>query len=145
MQINSSNDKLIVDSTAIENLVLELQERAKELNCLYIIEENLNRSDITLRQAFHTVINAIPQGFQYPNLCRPKLVYGDIVYQIQDFEETKWVLTSDIIVQERILGKLSVFYLEEVSHSDHGPFLKGEKRLLDTIAERLGHLFFIKN
>ncbi len=139
MEIHSNKDKVIVDNTAIENLVLELQERAKELNCLYIIEENLNRSDISLRQAFHTVINAIPQGFQYPNLCRPKLVYGDIVYQIQDFEETKWVLASDIIVQERILGKLSVYYLEEVSHADHGPFLKGEKKLLDTIAERLGH------
>jgi len=124
---------------SIDNLVIELQERAKELNCLYTIEDSLNRSEISLRQAFHTVINAIPPAFQYPNVCKAKLIYGDIVYQTSDFEETKWVLNSDIIVQEQKVGGISVFYLEEMPQSDIGPFLKEEKKLIDTIAERLGH------
>lgn len=123
----------------IDNLVLELQERAKELNCLYTIEDSLNRSDISLRQAFHTVINAIPPAWQFPNVCKAKLIYGDIVYQTSDFEETKWQLTSDIIVQDQKVGSISVFYLEEMPPAHIGPFLKEEKKLLDTIAERLGH------
>ncbi len=123
----------------IDNLVLELQERAKELNCLYTIEDSLNRSDISLRQAFHTVINAIPQAWQFPNVSKAKLIYGDIVYQTSDFEETKWQLTSDIVVQEQKVGSISVFYLEEMPQAHIGPFLKEEKKLLDTIAERLGH------
>jgi hypothetical protein len=123
----------------IDNLVLELQERAKELNCLYTIEDSLNRSDISLRQAFHTVINAIPPGWQFPNVCKAKLIYGDIVYQTSDFEETKWTISSDIVVQERVVGRISVFYLEEMPAAEYGPFLRGEKKLLDTIAERLGH------
>lgn len=127
------------DHKPIDNLVLELQERAKELNCLYTIEDSLNRSDISLRQAFHTVINAIPQGWYYSNICKAKLIYGDIIYQTSDFEETKWVLSSDIVVQERIVGKISVYYTREVPAIEIGPFYKGEKRLLDTIAERLGH------
>lgn len=127
------------ENKPIENLVLPLQERAKELNCLYTIEDSLNRSEISMRQAFHTVINAIPVGFQYPNICKAKLVYGDIIYLTSDFEETKWVITSDIIVQDKIVGRISVFYLKEAPQSDFGPFLKEEKKLLDTIAERLGH------
>jgi len=127
------------DHKPIDNLVLELQERAKELNCLYTIEDSLNRSDISLRQAFHTVINAIPQGWYYSNICKAKLIYGDIIYQTSDFEETKWVLSSDIVVQERVVGKISVYYTREVPAIEIGPFYKGEKRLLDTIAERLGH------
>lgn len=123
----------------IDNLVLELQERAKELNCLYTIEDSLNRSDISLRQAFHTVINAIPPAWQFPNVCKAKLIYGDIVYQTSDFEETKWQLTSDIIVQEQKVGSISVFYLDDMPPAHIGPFLKEEKKLLDTIAERLGH------
>lgn len=123
----------------IDHLVLELQERAKELNCLYTIEDSLNRSDISLRQAFHTVINAIPPAWQFPNVCKAKLNYGDIVYQTSDFEETKWQLTSEIIVQEQKVGSISVFYLEEMPPAHIGPFLKEEKKLLDTIAERLGH------
>lgn len=124
---------------SIDNLVIELQERAKELNCLYTIEDSLNRSEISLRQAFHTVINAIPPAFQFPNVCKAKLIYGDIVYQTSDFEETKWVLNSEIIVQGQKVGSISVFYLEEMPQSDIGPFLKEEKKLVDTIAERLGH------
>lgn len=130
---------MLNENKPIDNLVFELQERAKELNCLYTIEDSLNRSEISLRQAFHTVINAIPPGFQYPTVCKAKLVYGDIVYQTSDFEETKWVIKSDIIVQEQLVGNISVFYISEVPPSDVGPFLKEEKKLLDTIVDRLGH------
>ena len=130
---------MVNENKPIDNLVFELQERAKELNCLYTIEDSLNRSDISLRQAFHTVINAIPPGWQYPNICKAKLVYGDIVYQTSDFDETKWFIKSDIIVQEKVVGHIAVYYLEEAPVSDVGPFLKEERKLLDTIAERLGH------
>ncbi len=130
---------MVNQTKPFDNLVLELQERAKELNCLYTIEDNLNRSNISLRQAFHTVINAIPPGWQYPNICKAKLVYGEIVYQTADFEETKWVIKSDIVVQDKIVGHIAVYYLEEMPTAHLGPFLKAEKKLLDTIADRLGH------
>ena len=130
---------MVNEHKPIDKLVLELQERAKELSCLYTIEDNLNRSDISLRQAFHTVINAIPPAFQYPNICKVKLVYGEIVYQTNDFEETKWFISSDIIVQDKTVGYISVYYTQVVPVSAMGPFHKEEKKLLDTIAERLGH------
>ncbi len=123
----------------IDSLVIELNERAKELNCLYTIEDSLNRSDISMRQAFDTVINAIPPGMQYPNTCRVKLAYGEIVYQTSDFKETQWVIKSDIEVQDKIVGSLAVYYVSELPQSDFGPFLKSEKKLLSTIADRLGH------
>jgi len=123
----------------IDSLVVELNERAKELNCLYTIEDSLNRSDISMRQAFDTVINAIPPGMQYPNACRIKLAYGEIVYQTNDFKETQWVIKTDIVVQDRIVGSLAVYYVSELPQADSGPFLKAEKKLLSTIADRLGH------
>ena len=132
---------MINEHTPIDNLVFELQERAKELNCLYMIEDSLNRSEISLRQAFHTVINSIPPAWQFPKNCKAKLVYGDIVYQTSDFEETKWFIKSDIIVQDKVVGYISVYYLEEFppANNGYGPFLKEEKKLLNTIADRLGH------
>jgi pyruvate, water dikinase len=132
---------MVNEKKPIDNLVFELQERAKELNCLYMIEESLNRSDISLRQAFHTVINAIPPAWQFPNICKAKLVYGEIVYQTSDFEETKWYIRSDINVQGKPVGYISVYYLDEAPFSNNvlNPFLKEEKKLLDTIADRLGH------
>ena len=132
---------MINEHKPIDNLVFELQERAKELNCLYTIEDSLNRSEISLRQAFHTVINSIPPAWQYPKECKAKLVYGDIVYQTSDFEETKWFIQSDIVVQDKLVGHIAVYYLSEFpqANNGHGPFLKEEKKLLNTIADRLGH------
>ncbi|PKL82061.1 MAG: pyruvate, phosphate dikinase [Ignavibacteriae bacterium HGW-Ignavibacteriae-3] len=132
---------MINDHKPIDNLVFELQERAKELNCLYTIEDSLNRSDISLRQAFHTVINAIPPAMQFPKKCKSRLIYGDIVYQTSDFDETNWFIKSEIIVQDKLVGNVAIYYLEEIppANNGFGPFLKEEKKLLNTIADRLGH------
>jgi len=130
---------MVNEDKPIDNLVFELKERAKELNCLYIIEDSLNRSEITLRQAFHTVIHAIPPTFQFPNICKAKLVYGEIVYQTDNFEETEWFLKSNIVVQDKIVGAIAIYYTEPVPTTSQVTFLKEEKRLVDTIADRLGH------
>ncbi len=127
------------ENKLLNDIFIELKERAKELSCLYTVEDCLNRADISFRLAFHTVINAIPEAMKYPDICKAKLVYGDIVYQTSDFEESKWFIKSDILVQEEIVGHIAVYYLEEAPNADIGPFLKEEKKLLYTIAERLGH------
>lgn len=130
---------MLNENKSDDNIILQLQERTKELNCLYTIEDSLNRSEISLRQAFLTVLDAIPMGFQYSEYCKAKLVYGDIVYQTSEFEETPWVISTDIIVQEKVVGQIFVYYTKEVPMVEGSPFLKEEKRLLNTIAERLGH------
>lgn len=124
---------------SVNNLVFELQERAKELNCLYTIEDTLNRSDVTMHQAFNAVLNAIVPAFQYPGLCRVRLKYGEVLFQNTEFEDTKWFLSSPIYVQEKEVGSITVFYTEETPQGDIGPFLKEERKLLNTITDRLGH------
>ena len=116
-----------------------LHERTKVLNCLFKIEDRLNRSEISLRQAINTVLEALPQGFQYSEYCQAKIVYNDIVYQISEFEETPWFITTDIIVEEQLVGKIFVYYTKEFKTHDGTPFLEEEKKLLKTVAERLGH------
>jgi len=132
------------ENKPINDLVFELQERTREMNCLFTIEDNLNRSDISLSQAFHIIVNTIPDGLQYPNSCRAKIIFDDITYKVNDFPETQWVMASDIIVQDKCVGHILVYYLEEVPAGDMGPFLNVEKKLLGIIAERLGHFVLHK-
>ncbi|MGK9367763.1 PEP/pyruvate-binding domain-containing protein [Melioribacter sp. Ez-97] len=135
---------MTAENKPIENLMTELQERAKELNCLYTIEDTLNRSEISLRQAFHTVIDAIPSAFLYSNYCKARIIYGDIVYQTEEFTESKWKISEDIKVQDKVVGRIEVYYIEGVPAKDGSPFLKEEIRLIRTIADRLGH-FILHN
>ncbi len=132
------------ENKPIDNLMAELQERTKELNCLYTIEDTLNRSEISLRQAFQTVISAIPSAFLYSNYCKARIVYGDIVYQTEEFAESKCKISEDIKVQDKIVGRLEVFYLEGVPAKKSNLFLKEEIRLIRIIADRLGH-FILHN
>jgi hypothetical protein len=53
---------------------------------------------------------------------------------------TEWVQKAKIKVQGEEVGSVEVFYTQEMPQSDEGPFLKEERRLIETIAERLAHL-----
>ncbi|MFZ2053031.1 MAG: PEP/pyruvate-binding domain-containing protein [Candidatus Aminicenantales bacterium] len=123
----------------IDTLIWSLSERAKELNCLYKIEELLNRPDTILADICKGVIEAIPPGWQYPDICVAKLTLEGHSCQSPHFQETPWVQFADVLVQDRRVGRLSVYYTAEMPHVDDGPFLKEETKLLKTIVERLGH------
>lgn len=119
--------------------IRSLEERAKELNCLYSIEELLSKSDINLVNIIYGIIETLPQGLQYSFAAKTRITINDDIYQSADFQETEWKMEADIKVQDEIAGKLEIFYVEQLPQSDFGPFHKEEKRLLSTVADRIGH------
>jgi pyruvate,water dikinase len=123
----------------IDTLVWFLSERAKELNCLYKIEELLNKPDTTLADICKGVIEAIPPGWQYPDVCVARISMDGHTGQSPNFKETPWVQFADIKVQDKKIGRLSVYYTTEMPRADDGPFLKEETKLLGTIVDRLSH------
>jgi pyruvate,water dikinase len=123
----------------IDNLIWFLKERAKELNCLYRIEELLNKPDAEVDEVCGGIIRAIPPGWQYPELCQSQIVLNGKTYSTESFKVTPWQQTADIISQDKVVGSISVVYTREMPRADHGPFLKEETKLIHTIAERLGH------
>ncbi|MFA5418982.1 MAG: PEP/pyruvate-binding domain-containing protein [Bacteroidales bacterium] len=120
----------------LDQLMLELKERAKELNCLYEVQEVLNKTVLTNEELCSELVQVIPPGWQYPEICKVKLTCFNQVFASTDFEETPWVIRSPILVQEIRSGEIAVYYTEERPLSDEGPFLKEERKLIDTIAER---------
>jgi len=123
----------------IDNLIWFLSERAKELNCLYKIEELLNKPDTNLTDICRGVIEAVPPGWQYPDICVARITLEGRTCQSPNFRETPWVQSADIEVQDKKIGTLSVYYTAEMPRVDDGPFLKEETKLLGTIVDRLGH------
>lgn len=122
-----------------ERLIEALQERAKELNCLYEIEELLNDSDAGLDDVFRGVVRAIPPGWQYPDHTFARISYEGQIYTSNGERLTQWALKAPIEVHERTLGYIEVYYTRELPREDDGPFLKEEAKLLNTIADRIGH------
>ncbi len=123
----------------IDSIISDLTERAKELTCLYNVEELLSDSGGPLEEVMRGVIEVIPPGWQYPGLCQARIIYGDQVYQSPGFTATPWVQSATISVQGQPVGRVEVSYTAPVPAADEGPFLKEERKLIDTIADRLGN------
>ncbi len=123
----------------ISDLVSALKERAKELNCLYAVQEILSTPGITQEDALRRMIDVIPPGWQYPEICVAQITVGESAYQSKDFRQTPWGQYSEIIVQDQVVGRISVFYLDEKAEEDEGPFLFEERRLINTIADQVGN------
>jgi len=125
-------------------LLDDLQERAKELNCFYEVEKQLNRTDASLDSVLQGVVEAIPPGFQHTPICRIRLIYEGREYRSEPFEPTRWAMEVPLRAQDEVVGKLVVCYMEEMPQEDFGPFLREEQRLLTTLADRLGHYLFFQ-
>ncbi|KAA3610645.1 MAG: pyruvate, phosphate dikinase [Calditrichaeota bacterium] len=123
---------------SVDKLVLDLKERAKELNCLYEIQEIINSRGKTTKDICSKIVSAIPAGWQYPEICHARLTLQDSICKSADFEESPWHQCADIKVQDEIVGTLCVYYTEERPAAAEGPFLKEERKLLDTIARQIG-------
>ncbi len=119
------------------DLIDSLQERAKELNCIFRVEEILNNPENGIHEAFSLIIKTIPDAFRFPDKCRVKLVYQDIAYLSQNFEESKYFISSEIKERDVALG--SIYIYTTGLHAPENKFLDEEKRLIDTIAYRLGY------
>ena len=128
-----------------EKVVDALKERAKELNCLYSIEELLNDRKKDIEKVFQKVVDAIPPGWQYPDVCQAIIDYRGQRFKTSEFSRTPWMIQTLIKVQDETVGKIEVFYTKERIAADEGPFLKEERRLIDHIAERLGHYLLHRN
>jgi len=120
-----------------DKLLLSLQERAKELNCLYRVEEQFSRSGATLADILEGLVEAIPQGWQFPEICVARIAANDLAVQSPHFRETPWRQDADLVVQGDSVGRITVCYLEERPDAGEGAFLPEERKLLETIAERL--------
>ncbi|MCX6834798.1 MAG: hypothetical protein NTW07_06635, partial [candidate division Zixibacteria bacterium] len=121
-----------------ERLFGQLQARAKELDALYRVEEVLGRIDEPMELVCPRIIEVIPLGWQYPEACVVRISLDGKIWTSPNFIETSWGQHAEIGLGARVAGSISVFYTKPLPEAEEGPFLNTEKRLLATIAGRIG-------
>ena len=115
-----------------------LNERIKELCCLYAVSEICDRAALTLDETIQRVVDVIPPGWQHPDICSARVRLGGREYRSGGFAPSDFVQAQSIMVDGDDAGTLEVFYSEERPQQDEGPFLHEERQLVDDIALRLG-------
>ena len=84
------------------------------------------------------LVELLPLSWQYPEITCARIVLEDRTYRSRDFKLTKWRQISPVLVHNRPVGDVTIFYLEERPAADEGPFLKEERVLIDEVATRIG-------
>ncbi len=115
-----------------------LKERVKELNCLYSITNLVRDKKLSFNDTITKIVNYLPQAWQYPDITCARISINGKEYKTKNFKETKWSQVSNIISDNKKIGSLEVYYLEEKPEIDEGPFLIDERRLIDAIADLIG-------
>jgi len=125
---------------ALQERTKELDERVKELNCLYGISNVVEKRDISLNAIFQGIVEIIPSSWQYPEITCSRIIFEDDKYISKGFKETVWKQSQEIYAHGKPVGNIEVYYLEEKPEINEGPFLKEERDLIDAIAGRSGRI-----
>ena len=81
---------------SLDDILRSLQERAKELNCLYRVDEILNRKDLDWSSILRELVQIMPRGWQYPDQCVARLTLEGRVFEPADFQESPWGQHADL-------------------------------------------------
>ncbi len=118
--------------------VVALNERVKELTCLYGIARIFEQRDLPTDQMLFRIVEMLPPAWQYPEVATARIIYDNNSFVSTGFQEGQAHQVADIIVAGQLRGLVEVFYAEERPMMDEGPFLREERSLISTVARQLG-------
>jgi pyruvate,water dikinase len=125
-------------NSADDDLLYFLKERAKELDCIYQVDELLGNQRLSWPEIFEEIVRVLPSGWQFPEFCQARIIYENQSYHTPGFFPSPLSLCSSIEVNEREVGMIEVVYTQEVPKGEEGYFLEKERKLIRTIADRIG-------
>lgn len=129
---------MINDKNEIKSLIDDLNERKKELDCLYNVNQVLSNYDSPLYEVFQTIIDFIPAAWQFPDICKVQILYDDGIYKANGLLITELKQTANIRVDNQKVGEIQLYYIKPVKLGGKPIFNIEEQRLLNTIANELG-------
>lgn len=114
----------------------QLYERAKELECMYRVEETLQNKKLTLPAIMKELAELIPIGFTIPSACRIRITLWDDTFSADDFSRAEILHRSPLMAGYECVGEIAMGYITELLE-DGCELLSNEVKLLDTITGRV--------
>ena len=121
-------------------LLHALNERVKELTCLYDLAKVIEKPGITVEELLGRMARRLPAAYQYPAVTCARITFEGKEFKSANCKKTKWKQSADIRALGKKAGAVEVYYVKKRPASYEGPFLKEERQLIDAVAERLGHV-----
>ncbi|MBT8396942.1 MAG: hypothetical protein HKO65_05510 [Gemmatimonadetes bacterium] len=128
------------EADPLTHLAHQLGERVKELNCLFGISDIVERAGGSLDRIFLQTVELLATSWNHADVACARIVLKEREFRSRSYKEPVATLEADLVVHGAREGGIEVSYWEPRPPEDEGPFLKEERRLLNAVAERLGHV-----
>ncbi len=122
-----------------QRLLSNLQERIKELNCLYNILSIQHSAESTLEVLLKRVINAIPPSLQWPEACYARIVFGNLDVYTSNFTDSSYLIKIPLSINNDS-GFLEVGYYSSSDSTKEMCLLSEEKELLKAASREIERL-----
>ncbi len=123
-----------------DELMHDIKERVKELDCLYGLSRLAENQDAPLKIIFQELVQLILPAWQYPQHTCARIIFEGNDYETECFKETQWKQEAPILIKGDDRGSIQVFYMKEFPDSFEGPFQLEERHLLNELADRIGKI-----
>ncbi|MDW7730474.1 MAG: PAS domain S-box protein [Bacillota bacterium] len=117
----------------------EKEEQAKELNCLNNFSLLLRKEKNNLEKILEDTVQLLPSSFQHPEDAAARIAFKGREFKTEGYEQTSWKIASPLKLYSKLIGIIEVCY-HNSPHYGSDPFVKGEKMVLETIAEHLSRV-----
>jgi diguanylate cyclase (GGDEF)-like protein len=115
-----------------------LEERVKELACLYSVTELLDTPNLKRDEVLQACVECLPAAWQHPDVAAARIVIHGREYRTAGFAESRWTQSAEMVGSGPAEGYVEVCYLFEMPKADDGPFLAEEAALIKAVARHLG-------
>ncbi len=116
-----------------------LEEREKELECMYAVDEILQNRHLSLPAIMEGIIKVLPSGFTQPNLCQVEIVLNDVHYTSPDFYKATYLHQTPILIDLQKVGVLEVRYF--IASKEKAPnLLTSEIKIMNAVAGRISQV-----
>ncbi|MHB0997206.1 MAG: hypothetical protein ACYC2I_12625 [Elusimicrobiales bacterium] len=117
----------------------DLNERVKELECLYAVGNSLPAAH-NLAELLLGVCESLPKGFQFPPSTWVSLeVFGQKIAS-RGFKSSAHRISRDILVRKEPVGKIEVCVKPRLDRYHKTAILPQENRLVEMVAALIGKM-----
>jgi signal transduction histidine kinase len=117
----------------------QLQERVKELECLYELSRIALEDENNLEAILSKTILIMPKAMQHPKFAESRIVIGKDIHATPRFNKSVHKLSATLMLGKSVRGKVEVGYRRKIGNNK-APFLPEEKKLIRVVASELSLL-----
>jgi len=123
-------------SIALRNRTNDLDEKVRELNCLFETSRILDSKDRSIEDKLNKIINILIEVWRC-GCVAARLTVNDMTFQTANYRNTHKKQVNPIIVDNRTIGYLEVCCLKETCGLYKGQFINEKRNLINNISEQI--------